>query len=46
VVLAYSYLLSALIGLAWGRLRRRGSTANDEKPKPADASDAAAESPS
>jgi phosphatidylserine synthase len=44
VVLAYAYLMSAFIGLAWTRLRRRGSPARGRQP--ADASDSPAENPS
>ena len=32
VVLAYSYLASALVGLAWARLRRRGSAERSGQP--------------
>jgi CDP-diacylglycerol--serine O-phosphatidyltransferase len=46
VVLAYSYLMSAIIGLAWTRLRRRGSTARGQQPQPSDPIESATESPS
>jgi CDP-diacylglycerol--serine O-phosphatidyltransferase len=44
VVLAYSYLMSAFIGLVWTRLRRRGSSARGRLP--AEASDAPVDNPS
>jgi CDP-diacylglycerol--serine O-phosphatidyltransferase len=44
VALAYSYLISAFIGLAWTRLRRRGSPARGGLP--ADAGDSPVENPS
>jgi CDP-diacylglycerol--serine O-phosphatidyltransferase len=44
VVLAYSYLVSAFVGLAWARLRRRGST--ERGGQPADTEEPAAEAPS
>jgi phosphatidylserine synthase len=44
--LAYAYLVSAFVGLAWTRLRRRGSASRSEQPKPADAIDSVTESPS
>ncbi len=44
VVLAYSYLMSAFIGLAWTRLRRRGAPGRGRQP--ADASDSPVENPS
>jgi CDP-diacylglycerol--serine O-phosphatidyltransferase len=46
VGLAYAYLISAFVGLAWTRLRRRGSAARDEPPQPADTRDSAVENPS
>ena len=46
VVLAYSYLTSAFVGLAWTRLRRRGSAARGQPPEPAGGSDSAVEDPS
>ncbi len=46
VGLAYAYLISAFVGLAWTRLRRRGSAARGERPQPAEATDSATESPS
>ncbi len=44
VVLAYSYLLSAFVGLGWTRLRRRGS--GERGGQPADAEEPVAENPS
>jgi CDP-diacylglycerol---serine O-phosphatidyltransferase len=44
VVLAYSYLMSAFIGLAWTRLRRRGSPTRGRLPS--EASDSPVDSPS
>ena len=46
LALAYAYLLSALLGLAWTRFRRRGSTARGEQPASADGSDAVTGNPS
>ena len=46
LVLAYSYLMSAFVGLAWTRLRRRGSTARGGRPQPADPIDSATQRPS
>jgi len=46
VVLAYAYLMSAFVGLAWTRLRRRGPGARGEQPQPADSRDPAVQNPS
>ena len=46
VVLAYAYLISAFVGLAWTRLRRRGPGARGEQPQPADSRDPAVQNPS
>jgi CDP-diacylglycerol--serine O-phosphatidyltransferase len=45
VVLAYAYLISAFVGLAWTRFRRRDPAARGEQPQPADASETAVDSP-
>ncbi len=45
VVLAYAYLISAFVGLAWTRFRRRDPAARGEQPEPADASGTAVDSP-
>jgi len=44
VVLAYSYLISAFVGFAWTRLRRRGSAAHAEQAQAAGTADSATES--
>jgi CDP-diacylglycerol---serine O-phosphatidyltransferase len=44
VALAYSYLVSAFVGLAWTRLRRRGSA--ERGGQPVDAEEPVAENPS